>query len=1253
MLLFVKLTVCAEKVFLILSAMLYIKYFISIISFLILTVNYVWAGQTVQLLSERHRTEWNWVEYRISLTNTSSVPILNPEIHYYAADSVLSAAVDYATYPYSVTPSVTLVGGKSDIKLDVHGTLHPGHKVDVNFRIHHRQWGAYDFSKDWSYQQHGTVQEPNYFMTVYDASHQILWGSDPFNGNYNVDDAIAWTDRGKNVTVNRFNKNSDETIPAGRFWMFKDTPLSPKERDLLAQRGISKLSIGKSRGKIVAVFASSADIRKKTLDSLVAGFYNAIPVADSVAINIKLTDEDLYTETDVCDSNGNCHKEVTPRSEFEISTSCWADVDLNDCISMIHSCGGQNIGVARGFLVTTVTKDSLQCLSRNRMIQNLNIEREPVLSNDRGREAVNIVSLQNSGDWINALQQDKADLNWLKDVEYTGEGILVGIYDKAIDFDHPDFNEYDDQGNPHARIMQESDYFGNYFDVAQVMMFHSIKLKRFGSQSNAHWHGTGDAGYIGGNGNMSEGFKYRGIAPKVHFYPRNDLVVSEQVGHVVNHSHVNDQGWYQNKDFAIDEAIFNNWKSDCTVLDNRQTQSFSNCIEGDALIKTVVFSAHNAGASSDGSYWGSQSGFYSVYTNAKNPIVVGNITAEEKVRSFTSSMGPTWDGRIKPDVMAPGVSSQVKVDDHPFEIQIDYIKLFRENETDPYLIIDFEKNNLSLFMDSYYTSCDVKTLADHNKVLDCKASDFDYNIRMVRPQLYLSWILENETLISPTDDIEVRYKKVLGAANVDNLFGTIRVGTCIYDEKECSPFNGEEPHTFVVWPLSDEFRTERYKMTGIDEQRIAYYLRVDFNFERGTITPDVCHGNYCDYRYLGAGGTSQSAPFVSGVAALMYQKFRTQTGDPLNEHSMRNSTTKALLIHSAVDMEDSKSAHYACNPDLDRAHNDGGCHFTPYGKGPDFATGWGYIDGKAALDLISDYDKKAKEFPKFKEIEIGNGFEKRWTINVNSVRNRLRTTLVWDDAPGGSKDNDVNLNKFKEPKLVNDLDMYLISPSGKYYYPWRLGTLPTEPIGTVKEGFVSTGLENIHESDVKDADNTCASNINLGYECFDHLNNVEVVDVEDPELGEWQVVVFGRSVTEFNNASNDAQVATLVSDLKLSVDNKCSIVHDYAPQTDYSCSYNLGKNLVYYVTFDGRTNVGDGDDIVLTDENGNTLGVYTGNQLAGRTIKVKSKKLTVTLHSNNDSSQGWGFAVSKIGTTIPAAILKMPFEAIKKKRKTP
>lgn len=1225
--------------------MRYLKYLISIILFFILATSNVWANQTVQLLSKRHRTEKNWVEYRISLKNTSENPIVNPDIHYYASDTVLSVAIDYISNPYTVTPSVTPVSSKtSDIKLTVHGTLAPGKKVNINFRIHHKKWKNYDFKKDWSHQRNANVSEPNYFMTVYDASHKILWGSDPIYGNYNTGDVVTWNDRGLNTAVTRYN-GGNEYIPAGRFWLFKDTPLSPKERDLLAQRGISKLSIGKSRGKIVAVFKSNSNIQKKAIDSLIAGFYNAIPIADTVPIKVHLTNEDLYSETEICDAKGTCHKEITTRTDFETNIRCWEDVSINECISTVQACGGENIGVARGFLVATVAKDSLQCLGKKRKIETLDIVRTPALSNDKGREAVNIDSVQNSEEWLNALQKDRADFDWLKGVEYTGDSILVGIYDGGpIDFDHPDFNEYDSSEHLQARIMQPYEYFGFNYPKAQESLIANTKKREFGTKNNASQHPTSVAGYLGGNGNQSKNFQYRGVAPKVHFYQGSPFGIINQIGHVVNHSHINDDGRYQSSDFSMDEAIFKNWKSYCTKL----KESPSNCIEGDTLPKTVVFSAHNYGHPHKENVMlmeHSNQGYHSIMINAKNPIVVGNMSAEEKIRAYSSSMGPTFDGRIKPDVMAPGVSSQIIVDEkHPFEVLIDYIKFYRANENIPYLNIDFEKNNLKNG-ESYFTACDIKQLTGNNNVLDCKASDLDNYNKMVRPQLYFSWALEDTTTILPTDTIEIRYKKITGAENTDHIFGAMHFSK--------NSITNSSPKVYTILPLSNDFETIRIKMTSISKATNIKTLRVDFNFERGTITPEKCYGESCGYLYLGAGGTSQAAPFVSGVAALMYQKFHKQTGDPLDKHSMRNSTTKALLIHSAIDMEDSEKAHLASNPDLNRAHNDGKFHFTPYGKGPDFATGWGYIDGKAALDLISNYNNKIKEFPKFKEIEIGNGFEKRWTINVDSARQRLRTTLVWDDAPGFFEEIGTITQNSKEPKLVNDLDMLLISPSGKYYYPWRLDPLPTDFLDSLE-----SGLENIHESDVDSAYNDCNSNEKLGYKCFDHLNNVEVVDVDNPELGKWQIVVFGHSVTEFNNDSLNAQVATLVSDLpikegyKPNTTNNCKVTSGYAPQTDYSCTYKLGKDLVYYVTFHDSTSVGSGDDIVLTDGEGKNIGIYVGNELAGKTVKVKSSKLTVTLHSDNDKSQGWGFDVTGIHS-VNHAILKMPFEAIKKKRRTP
>ena len=58
--------------------------------------------------------------------------------------------------------------------------------------------------------------------------------------------------------------------------------------------------------------------------------------------------------------------------------------------------------------------------------------------------------------------------------------------------------------------------------------------------------------------------------------------------------------------------------------------------------------------------YSSVEGYFSVEAAAKNPITVGatmaNIAGALNHLADFSSLGPTWDGRIKPDVVAPGYS---------------------------------------------------------------------------------------------------------------------------------------------------------------------------------------------------------------------------------------------------------------------------------------------------------------------------------------------------------------------------------------------------------------------------------------------------------------------------------------------------------------------------------------------------------------------------------------------------------------------
>jgi len=682
--------------------------------------------------------------------------------------------------------------------------------------------------------------------------------------------------------------------------------------------------------------------------------------------------------------------------------------------------------------------------------------------NDVGREAIHVTELQNSEEWKNYLKQKNADLEWLSNAGYTGEGIVVGVYDTGIDWSHPDFNEIDENGNMVPRKVRKEELFVKEENKDNVL----AQMKEFSpfeeNNDSSFWHATTVAGILGGNGSFSPEYKYRGVAPKVHFYSGANGY-NGQIGHVVNHSHVdvNKCGWYEITNYNVDKNIFNNWK---TFTD-----------DGDTLTKAVVVGAGNNGFASPGEEYGYQIGYHSILSNSKNAITVGNYSALTGIRFSKSSMGPTWDGRIKPDVMAPGA------------------------------------------------------------------------------------------------ELEIVNEKVIP----------------IHSPYPCNEKNMES-----------------------------------------------CYFDMPD------GGTSMSAPFVSGIAALIYQRYREITGIPLDKKSLRNSTIKAMLIHTAEDMEvsitEETKKYMRPNPDITHSENDGNNYYTPYGKGPDFATGWGKVNAKKALQVLEEN--------RFLETEVANGVEKRWNLYIAPSKDAFRVTMVWDDAYG--KIDSIIPPKlfYTDSKLVNDLDIYLISPSGKYHYPWKLNPLPTDELEKTTFGWRYKGTEKIKLNDIQDAVRDCNKPYKLDSECFDHLNNVEVVDVDNPESGIWQVVVMGTSVTQGNGIlDTSAQVVSLASDVSLN-DSICGVVSPYPPMSTLQCEYDLGDNLENYVIFGEEATLGSGDTIYIYDAKDKLLGKYAGSSLAGKRITFHTNKLKIVLDSDNEDTRDFGYRIKKI-ESLPYTILPILFKA--------
>jgi hypothetical protein len=183
-------------------------------------------------------------------------------------------------------------------------------------------------------------------------------------------------------------------------------------------------------------------------------------------------------------------------------------------------------------------------------------------------------------------------------------------------------------------------------------------------------------------------------------------------------------------------------------------------------------------------------------------------------------------------------------------------------------------------------------------------------------------------------------------------------------------------------------------------------------------------------------GTSMAAAVVTGSAVLVIEQYE-QTFGALPT----NGELKALLINTAEDLG---------NP------------------GPDYVYGFGLLQTQAAVDAILADGVSAS-------IETGQldvGQVHTYEMEVPIATPFLKSTLAWMDYPGSHTSGGL--------KIVNDLDLRLISPTGQVHFPYSLNV--NDPVADA-----TTSTRNFRDT-------------------------VEQVVVADPEVGTWTVEVRGRTV---------------------------------------------------------------------------------------------------------------------------------------------
>jgi hypothetical protein len=145
-------------------------------------------------------------------------------------------------------------------------------------------------------------------------------------------------------------------------------------------------------------------------------------------------------------------------------------------------------------------------------------------------------------------------------------------------------------------------------------------------------------------------------------------------------------------------------------------------------------------------------------------------------------------------------------------------------------------------------------------------------------------------------------------------------------------------------------------------------------------------------------GTSMATPNAAGSATLLVQLYSRE----FSSQRMRSSMLKALLIHTADDV----------------------------GRpGPDYQYGWGYLNVKAAADVILAH-KASLAAPKMVDDSINNSSKTKSYNYFWDGTSPLKATLCWTDPAGTAQ----TAADSRTPNLKHNLDLKITAPDGTTTY---------------------------------------------------------------------------------------------------------------------------------------------------------------------------------------------------------------------------
>lgn len=206
----------------------------------------------------------------------------------------------------------------------------------------------------------------------------------------------------------------------------------------------------------------------------------------------------------------------------------------------------------------------------------------------------------------------------------TGQGIRIAHFERRSDVNHPDL-----AGRVSIGAYAHADTSDHGTHTAGTMIGSGQESVNAGG-ANRRWRGHAPEATI-----VTEAYG-RDYGTGVAYTDYFSDAINDFDAEVANHSYLQTPGRYDAVAESVDQII----RGDATDSGGEGVPTHIS-----------VWIAMNQGMRNQ---YNDEEGFYSIYSPDKNSISVGSVDSNDMGLSMFSSKGPTFDGRIKPDVVAPG-----------------------------------------------------------------------------------------------------------------------------------------------------------------------------------------------------------------------------------------------------------------------------------------------------------------------------------------------------------------------------------------------------------------------------------------------------------------------------------------------------------------------------------------------------------------------------------------------------------------------